>query len=78
MSRTKQPADELPVTDKSSAEEVVEPGVTNKTAAQILLERKAAAANHRNLPPHLNSLPNHKGKKIGAPPRGTRKSMGKR
>ncbi|HHJ81381.1 MAG TPA: hypothetical protein ENJ65_07080 [Candidatus Tenderia electrophaga] len=72
MSQTKQSADELPTTDNSLAEQA------KKTMAEILLEKKAAAADNRNLPPHLNALPNHKGKKIGAPPRGTRKSMGKR
>ena len=79
MPQTKQPADELPVNDKNSTEAAVEPSVeTSKSVAQVLLERKAAAANNRNLPPHLNSHPSHKSQKIGAAPRGTRKSMGKR
>ena len=78
MPQTKQPADELPVAD-NNAVELVEPSAeTTKSAAQILLERKAAAANNRNLPPHLNAHPSHKSQKIGAAPRGTRKSMGKR
>ncbi len=73
MSQTKQPADESPATAQSPAEEVVK-----KTAAEILLERKVAAANNRNLPPHLNPIKSHKGQKIATPPRGTRKTMGKR
>ena len=78
MPQTKQPADELPVTDNNSVELVKTSAETTKSAAQILLERKAAAANNRNLPPHLNAHPSHKSQKIGAAPRGTRKSMGKR
>jgi len=82
MPQSKQPANELPVTD-NNAVELAEPSAetsaeTTKTAAQILLERKAAVANNRNLPPHLNAHPSHKSQKIGAAPRGTRKSMGKR
>lgn len=77
MSQTKLPVNEL--SDNISAEASDEPGVdATKTVAQTLLERKAAAANNRNLPPHLNSHPSHKSQKIGAAPRGTRKSMGKR
>ncbi len=78
MSQTKPPVNELPVTDKNTAE-AIEPGVdATKTAAQILLEKKTAALKNRNLPSQLNPRANYKGKKIAAAPRGTRKSMGKR
>jgi len=73
MSQSKKPTNEL--ADENTAETAVDEG---KTVAQILLEKKAAAVNNRNLPPHLNSHRSHKGQKIGEPPRGTRKTMGKR
>ncbi len=78
MSQTKPPANELPVSDKNTAEASKPDVGVSKTVAQILLEKKAAAVKNRNLPPQLSPRANYKGKKIGAAPRGTRKSMGKR
>lgn len=40
MSQTKQPADELPATDKSSTESGAE--LAKKTMADILLEKKSS------------------------------------
>lgn len=75
MPQTKQSANELPVAGKNTAE--AEPDMdAKKSVAQILLEKKAAAEKNRYQPPSPRT--NYKGKKIGAAPRGTRKSMGKR
>jgi len=78
MSQTKQTTNKRPVTGKSADQDVVEPSVdATAEPALTLLEMKAAAAKNRYQPPP-KPCASHKGKKIGNPPRGTRKSMGKR
>jgi len=80
MPRTKQPASEPPATSKNLAKDTVElnaDALAKVDVAKTLLEKKAAAARNRYRPPTPRA--HHiKGKKIGNPPRGTRKSMGKR
>ncbi len=78
MSQTKQTTTQHPVTGTSDNQDVVDT-IEDATAepVQTLLEMKAAAAKNRYQPPS-NPWASHKGKKIGNPPRGTRKSMGKR
>ena len=46
--------------------------------AQALVDRKAAVARKQNCPPFPAQRENHKAKRIGNSPRGTRRSMGKR
>ncbi len=46
--------------------------------AQALVDKKAAIAKKTNQPPFPKQRPNHRGKRIGDAPRGTRKTMGKR
>jgi len=50
----------------------------NAKLAQALLDKKAAIAKKTNQPPFPKQRPNHRGKRIGDAPRGTRKTMGKR
>ncbi|HGX93230.1 MAG TPA: hypothetical protein ENK35_07950 [Candidatus Tenderia sp.] len=73
MSKSEQSTEELPT------ETAVDEAVAPKSAmAQALADRKAAVAKNVKQPPFPALRENHKAKRIGNSPRGTRRSMGKR